>query len=148
MRLEARVLEGDEVVKHLVPLSARLAFKDEYGKGIDACLPRTVGGVTVQEGDDPDAWEPLAAYLTMTKKAGETRTFDEWCEAVESVGIWGAPDELDPSTGEATPAPTSSPDSSSTPDAGPTSSTSTTSFKKPSGANSTEAPDSGKGEAA
>ena len=135
MRLEARVLEGGETTKALVPLRSLLAFKKDTKHGIDWWITQTRLIDTDVEGLD---WEPRLAWQTM-KDAGDGRTFEAWVADVEWAAIFSAPDELDPSGGEATPTPAPSPESSSEPDAdGESSSSSTTISSTPSGLSSTE----------
>lgn len=126
MRIEARVLEGDQKLTALVPLASVLAFKAEHGRSVN----QAIGDDDVQFED----WEPWLAWHAMTRAHGETRSFEDWCDAVDWVGIYGAPDALDPSGGEATQTQPSSPASSSEPPArGRSSSCSTTSSSTPSG---------------
>lgn len=126
MRIEARVLEGDQKRTALVPLSAVLAFKAEHGYTVNQAID--------DENVDFVDWEPWLAWRTMSDRCGETRPFDEWCSAVDWVGIYNAPNALDPSGGEATQTQPSSPASSSEPPArGRSSSRSTTSSKRQSG---------------
>lgn len=136
MRLEARVLEGDEVRKALVPLRSLIRFKSETKHGFDWWVAQTRDLETEVESID---WEPRLAWRTFADVVGDQRSYEEWSEAVEWAGIWQAPDELDPSGGEVTPTPVPSPESSSAPGAvGPSSSDSTTTCNTPSGENSTE----------
>ena len=126
MRLEARVLEGGKQTKRLVPLATFIEFKQVHDRSVNDCITDKACGF--------EEWEPRVAWHTMTHCVGESRPFDEWCAAVEWVGIYGAPDALDPSGGEATPTPPSSPESSSEPDAhGQSSSPSTRNSRKRSG---------------
>lgn len=133
-RYEARVLEGGEASTALVPLCTILEF------------PKVNDGKTINEaissGADFTAWEPWVVWHTMTKRGTpkEERSFEEWCDAVDWCGIYNASDALDPSGGEDTQTPESSPASSSTPTAGPSSSTSTTTSSEPSGTSSVEPP--------
>jgi hypothetical protein len=134
MRLEARVLEGDETVTALVPLRTLLAFKQEHGKGVNHFIAEAINPDA--EADFSD-WEPWLAWRTMTDRHLEERTFDTWLEQIEWVGIYQAPNELDPSGGEATPTQASSPESSSASGArGASSSSSTRTSKRPSGTRS------------
>jgi hypothetical protein len=135
MRLEARVLEGDETRKVLVPLCTLLAFKQENdGKGVN----HFINASRDPESDvDFDDWEPWLAWRTMVDRAGEERSFDDWLAAIEWAAIYQGPDELDPSGGEATQTPAPSPASSSGRTAlGRSSSASTTTSSKPSGKSS------------
>lgn len=126
MRIEARVLEGDQTLTALVPLASIIAFKAEHGYTVNAAIADP-------EKDFVD-WEPWLAWHTMTRAHGEGRSFDEWVDAVDWVGIYNAPDVLDPSGGEETQTPPSSPASSSGQRArGRSSSRSTTSSSTPSG---------------
>lgn len=125
MRLEAVVVEGDEHRTVLVPLASVLVFKTVHGKTLNQAL---------SDGDDYVDWEPWLAWDAHTRRSGETRPFDVWCTEVDWCSIRNAPDEADPSGGEDTPTPPSSPASSSTrPARGRSSSTSTTTSKTPSG---------------
>lgn len=131
MRLKARVLEGGDVSEGVVPLRTLLAFKEHHGKGINHYISAVQDPTSGVEFDD---YEPWLAWRTMVDVNGEERDFDEWAQAVEWIGIYSAPDELDPSGGEATQNPPSSPGSSSAPTArGRSSSRSTTSSKPRSG---------------
>lgn len=134
MRLEARVLEGGETTAVLVPLRSLLAFKKDTKHGVDWWISQSRLIDTDVEGLD---WEPRLAWQTM-KDAGDGRTFEAWVADVEWAAIFSAPDELDPSGGEATPTPAPSPESSSEPDAdGESSSSSTTTSNTRSGLSST-----------
>lgn len=130
MRLEARVLEGDEVRKALVPLRTLLTFKKEHEHGVNWYV---VESQKQDSGVEFDDWEPWLAWRTMVDASNEERDFDGWLEQIEWAGVWMAPNELDPSGGEATPTPAPSPESSSASGArGRSSSRSTTSSKRPS----------------
>ena len=133
MRLNARVLEGGEIREGLVPLRTLLAFKQEHGKGVNHYISALNDPESGVEFDD---WEPWLTWRTMVDVHGEDRSFDEWVAAVEWIGVYQAPSELDPSGGEATPTPAPSPESSSESGArGRSSSRSTTSSKPRSGKN-------------
>ena len=135
MRLEARVLEGGVVTKTVAPLRSLLAFKKATKHGVDWWIAQNRDPSSEVEGLD---WEPQLAWQTTKDVHGDTRTFDEWTKDVEWAAIYSAPDELDPSGGEATPTPAPSPESSSEPDAaGESSSSSTTTSNTPSGLSST-----------
>ena len=126
MRLEARVLEGDQRRQALVPLCAILDFKREHGFSVNDAI----GSDDVPFED----WEPWLAWRTMVAAHGESRDFDDWCDRVDWVGIYNAPNVLDPSGGEATPTQPSSPASSpERPARGRSSLPSTTTSRPPSG---------------
>lgn len=134
MRLEARVLEGDETTTALVPLRSLLAFKKDTKHGIDWWITQTRLIDSDVEGLD---WEPRLAWQTMKDVEGDDRSFEVWSNEVEWAAIHNAADALDPSGGEATPTPAPSPESSSEPAAaGASSSSSTTSSSTQSGTSS------------
>lgn len=135
MRLEARVLEGDKQTKALVPLATFIEFKKVHGVPLNECIPfiDEATGRVVREGRDFAEWAPWVAWHTATKRLDEGRQFEEWAEAVEWIHLATAENELDPSGGEDTRTPESSPASSSTATAGRTSSTSTRTSKQRSG---------------
>ena len=134
MRLEARVLEGDETTAVLVPLRSLLTFKKDTKHGIDWWISQSRLVDSEVEGLD---WEPRLVWQTMRDVNDEVRSFDDWTKAVEWAAIFSAPDQLDPSGGEATPTPAPSPESSSEPVApGESSSGSTTTSSTPSGTTS------------
>lgn len=127
MRLEATVIEGDDARAVLVPLATVLAFKDSHDG-------RTLNDA-IENGDFVD-WEPWVTWHAHTARGTpkETRTYEDWAEAVDWCSIRNVNDAADPSGGEANPTRPPSPESSSTPRApGRSSSTSRTPSKKPSG---------------
>lgn len=133
MRLRVKVIEGDDTATVLVPFGTFVAFKAEHGFYVNDCIPDPKEGAA---GRPFEEWEPWVAWHAMKVRGGETRPFAQWCDEIDWVVLEPAPDEPDPSGGEANQTPPSSPDSSSAPTAGPTSSTSTTSSSSPSGSSS------------
>jgi hypothetical protein len=127
MRLEAKVLEGDQTTPVLVPLATVLAFKSEFDKPLNEAI----------RVDDAMDWAPWVTWHALTHKGSETRTFTDWCDAVEWVQVDSVEGPLDPSGGDSgsmstgTESPGSSPDAESD---SQTSSTTPTSSKKRSGA--------------
>lgn len=135
MRLEARVLEGDEQITELVPLRSLVTFKADTKHGVDWWINQARDPESDVEFTD---WEPRLAHQTMVDRNGEERDFATWLTGVEWCGIYTAADELDPSGGEETRTTESSPASSSDPAApGQSSSGSTTTSKRRSGRKST-----------
>jgi hypothetical protein len=126
MRLQLKVLEGDQVTETLAPLATVLAFKAEHGKPLNEAV----------RSDDPMDWAPWVTWHSLTHRGQESRSFADWCAAVEWVQADSTSDVLDPSGGDSdsTSSGTGSPESS--PNAASVSTTSPdtpTSSKTPSG---------------